>query len=114
MAERRMVSKTVVNTDKFLAMPSSARALYFQMVINADDDGFVGNLKSLVNLCGTNSKSVAELISKEYVYVFNSGVAVLLHWRMQNRIPKDRYISTVYTEEKSKLVLNDKGIYCLP
>ncbi len=113
MAERRMVSKTIVNTDKFLAMPSNARALYFQLVINADDDGFVGNLRSMVNLCGTNSKSVAELIKNEYVYVFNSGVAVLLHWRMQNHIPKDRYTPTVYTDEMSKLMLNNKGIYCL-
>ena len=41
MASRRMFSKDVVCSDRFLDMPASAQALYFQYGLEADDDGFV-------------------------------------------------------------------------
>ena len=41
MANRRMFSSEVVCTDKFLDMPSSSQALYFQFGMKADDDGFI-------------------------------------------------------------------------
>lgn len=47
MAEKRMLSKKVLDTDAFLDMPLSAQALYFHLVINADDEGFVGNPKRI-------------------------------------------------------------------
>lgn len=36
--EKRMVSKTVTNTDKFLDMPLSAQSLYFHLIMRADDN----------------------------------------------------------------------------
>lgn len=41
MAEKRMLSKKVLDTDAFLDMPLSAQALYFHLVINADDEGII-------------------------------------------------------------------------
>lgn len=38
MASRRMFSKDVVCSDRFLDMPASAQALYFQYGLEADDD----------------------------------------------------------------------------
>ena len=111
MAERRMISKSVVCTDKFLAMSSNARALYLHMVVCADDDGFVDSLKGIMVLCGTNSKSLAQLVKNEYVYIFPSGVAVIVHWPMQNKVARDRYKPTIYTEEMSRLSVNSKGMY---
>lgn len=39
MARRRMFSLDVVDTDRFLDMPSSTQALYFHLGMRADDDG---------------------------------------------------------------------------
>ena len=52
MAERRMTSKKIVDTDAFLDMPLSTQALYFHFIQNADDDGFVGNPNSIIRKIG--------------------------------------------------------------
>lgn len=49
MASRRMFSKDVVCSDRFLDMPASAQALYFQYGLEADDDGFVSAPKKILN-----------------------------------------------------------------
>ena len=41
LAQRRMLSLSVVDTDRFLSLPVSAQNLYFHFGMRADDDGFV-------------------------------------------------------------------------
>ncbi|WP_242829298.1 hypothetical protein [Clostridium butyricum] len=43
MAERRMLSRTILDSDKFLDMPLTTQALYIHLIMNADDDGFLNN-----------------------------------------------------------------------
>ena len=40
MANRRMISRDVADTSFFTDMPASAQALYFRLVLEADDEGF--------------------------------------------------------------------------
>ena len=49
MAERRMFSRSVVESARFLKMPVSSQNLYFHLVMNADDDGIV-EAYSVINL----------------------------------------------------------------
>lgn len=44
MANRRMFSLDVVDTDKFLDMPASAQALYFNLGMRTDENGFISSL----------------------------------------------------------------------
>ena len=39
MAERRMMSKKIIDSDAFTEMPLSSQALYFHLLLRADDDG---------------------------------------------------------------------------
>ena len=43
MAEKRMFSREVVESDDFLELPLSAQGLYLHICMEADDDGFVNN-----------------------------------------------------------------------
>ena len=65
MAEKRMLSKKVLDTDAFLDMPLSAQALYFHLVINADDEGFVGNPKRIRDYIGADESDLDLLIEKK-------------------------------------------------
>ena len=40
MAQKRMFDKRVVDTDKFMDLPNSTKALYFMAGMSADDKGF--------------------------------------------------------------------------
>ena len=113
MADRRMFSKQIVFSDAFLDMPLSARCLYFTLGMFADDDGFINNPKTIMRQCGASIDDMNILISKKYVLVFESGVIVIKHWRINNYLRSDRYKETAYLEEKSQLRLKDNGSYTL-
>ncbi len=111
MAQRRMISLKVVDTDIFLEMPASSQLLYLHLLIRADDDGFVSNPKKIMRIIGANEDDLKVLITKQFIIPFDSGVCVIKHWRMHNLIRKDRYNETIYLEEKSKLFIDKNGFY---
>ena len=111
MAERRMFAKTIIDSDAFLDMPVTARLLYYDLGMRADDDGFVNNPKLLTRMVGATSKDMDALIEKGFIIPFDSGVIAIRHWRVNNRIQKDRYRETQCLEEKSRLALDDKKAY---
>lgn len=111
MAERRMFAKSIVLSDAFLDMSLSARCLYFTLGMLADDDGFVGNPKSIMRQCGASQDDMVTLLQKRYVLTFESGVIVIKHWRMNNYLQNDRHKSTTYLEELSTLEIDERGAY---
>lgn len=113
MAERRMMSKKITDTDAFLEMPLSSQALYLHYIQNADDDGFVGNPISIMRKIGANKNDYDLLIAKRFVIVFESGICVIKHWRIHNYIQNDRYTPTTYIDEKSMLKLEENKSYTL-
>ena len=111
MAERRMFAKSIVLSDVFLDMPMSARCLYFTLGMLADDDGFVGNPRSIMRQCGASQDDMSILLQKRFILGFKSGVIVIKHWRMNNYLRNDRYHTTTYLEEMDLLSIDNKGAY---
>lgn len=111
MAQRRMFSLKIVNTDAFIEMPLSAQALYFHLGMNADDDGFVSNARRVQRLVGAADDDMKILLMKRFILAFDSGVVVIKHWRINNYIKGDRYTPTLYQEEKGQLYVKKNGVY---
>lgn len=111
MAERRMFSKTIVDSDAFLDMPMSTQCLYFHLNMRADDDGFVNNPKRVQRMVGAADDDLKLLIAKSFILTFESGVIVIKHWRMNNYLRNDRYKPTAYQDEKNKLILKENNAY---
>lgn len=113
MAERRMFTKKITESDAFLDMPSSTQCLYFHLNMSADDDGFVNNPKRIQRLVGATDDDFKLLVAKSFVILFDSGIIVIKHWKMHNYIQSDRYKPTDYIEEKSMLGLKKNKSYTL-
>lgn len=111
MAKKRMFSIDIVGSDAFLDLPYSAQCLYFQLGMRADDDGFVGNPKTIQRIAGTKASDLELLVKKRFLLQFPSGVVVIKHWKINNQIQKDRYTPTVYTEEYQRLYIKDNKAY---
>lgn len=111
MAERRMLSKRVTDTDEFLDMPLSAQALYMHINMHADDDGFVSNVKTIIRMVGAREDDLKILIAKQFIFSFDSGVVVVRNWFIHNYIRKDRYHETLYSDEKQQLSIDETGNY---
>lgn len=110
MAERRMFAKSVIDSDMFLDMPLSSQALYFHLAMRADDDGFINNVKRIMRMTGCGDDDMRILISKRFVIPFESGIAVVTHWKVHNYIAKDRYKPSTFPE-KGLVMLRDGNIY---
>ena len=111
MAQKRMFDKTITNSDDFIEMPDSSQNLYFHLSMNADDDGFVNNWKSIMRMTGHKDDDLKVLISKNYIIPFDSGVLVIKHWRINNYLRSDRYIPTKYNKEKAQLYVDKDMVY---
>ncbi len=111
MAEKRMFTQKIIDSDAFLDMPLSTQALYFHLNMRADDDGFINNPKRIVRAVGACEDDLKLLIVKRFVIGFESGVIVIKHWRMHNTLRKDRYNPTQYQEELETLAIKDNGAY---
>jgi hypothetical protein len=110
MAQRRMFSPDVVESDAFLEMPASAQALYFHLGMYADDDGFVSPRK-IMRLLGSTEDDMKLLVAKRFVLPFPNGVIVIKHWRLNNLVRKDWYRPTQYVDQKSQLFIKENGVY---
>lgn len=113
MAQKRMFSLQVVDTDTFMDMPTSAQALYFHLGMHGDDDGFVASPRKIARAAGCNSDDMRLLIAKGYVIQFENGVVVITDWNINNTLKNDRYKETIYQNEKSLLQLEKSGKYLL-
>ena len=107
MANRRMFSLSVIDTDKFLDMPVSSQLLYFHLGMRADDDGFVSSPKRIARTTNCGDDDLRILATKGYIIPFESGVVVIRHWRQNNQLRSDRYRETVCKNEKANLSIID-------
>ena len=110
MAERRMFAKAIIGSARFLRMPATSRLLYYDLGMDADDDGCVEAF-SVMRKTGANDDDLRVLVSKGFVKILNEDlVSYILDWKVNNQIRKDRYHESVYKDliaESCDVVLLD-------
>ena len=114
MADKRMFSSKIIDSDAFIEMSPMARLLYFSLALHADDDGFTNSIRREMKIVGAQDSDLKELIDNKFIIQFDSGVVAIKHWRVNNDKPKkDRYKVTLYTKEVSQIILLGNGEYAL-
>ncbi|MCE2281754.1 DnaD domain-containing protein [Streptococcus thermophilus] len=96
MGNRRMISKTVTQTHRFLRLPLETQALYFHLIQNSDDDGVVEAFP-VIRMIGANEDNLGLLVIKEFLKPLNDEMVYFItDFHEQNTIKKDRYKKSVY------------------
>ena len=113
MANKRMFSNTITDSDAFMSMPLSSQALYFHYGMKADDEGFVGNPMGIARMISSSADDYKLLKAKGFIIEFESGVIVITHWKQNNYLQNDRVKPTLYKAERSLLVQDKNGVYML-
>lgn len=112
VAEKRMFSKKITNSDVFLDMPMSAQALYFHLNLSADDEGFIDSPRMVMRMIHSSEDDMRLLIAKNFVINFDeTGIIVVKDWRIHNTIRKDRIKETIHTAEFKRLSILENGSY---
>lgn len=110
MANKRMFSVDVTETDAFYGLSAKAQALYLHLGMRADDDGFVS---SPVRSCGASKRVLDQLENAGYIIQFDSGVVVVTDWKINNFLRKDRHSKTIFQNELAQLEESPTGRYFL-
>ena len=113
MAERRMFAKSIIESDAFIDMPVTARLLYYDLGMRADDDGFVNSAKSIMRSIGAKLDDLKLLAEQKFIIDFGNGVIVIKHWKIHNYVRKDTYSETKYKELKARLEFDENNSYRL-
>lgn len=113
MAERRMLSRAIMEEDALISLPAKVVAYYVYIILQADDDGFVDRGKLIRRMLGVREKDARLLVERGYLIPFDSGIMAVAHWHIHNRVRKDTYVPTKYTREMAMLETDKSGIYRL-
>lgn len=98
MATRRMFSKTIARSSKFLRMPSSTRLLYYDLGMDADDDGFV-EWYAVITMTRASEQDLQVLQANGFVQIFDDKVLLVSDWKENNYLRSDRYTPSKYLKE---------------
>lgn len=105
-----MFDRAIMETDNFLNISLTAKALYFLLGMEADDEGFVSP-KRVIRLYGGETGDLKNLVDAGLIIPFKSGVVVITHWHENNYLNRTRIKETQYQQEKQMLVLTGGGKY---
>lgn len=112
MAERRMFSRSLTESDNFYFMSKNAKLLYFYLNLEADDDGFVSTILKAMFMAGISQDEVEpaikELVNHNFIIKFDSGIVLITHWRQQNQISPTKRKDTLFQEEMDQIIFDEK------
>lgn len=113
MAERRMLSKKIFQSRKFLMMPFEAQALYTHLILSSDDDGVVEAFP-IVRMIGAKEDALGLLVVKKFILPLNDDMVYFItDFEEQNKIRADRVQPSRYRElllEKTDLIVDGKRV----
>lgn len=113
MAERRMFSRAVVESDRFCELPPRAQLLYYHLLLDADDHGFVGGYKRVLRTYKIPEKDRKALEKAGFIHVFASGVVLVMHFCAQNQISPSKRRETEFPTEAAQVELVGGKVYRL-
>jgi hypothetical protein len=112
MAQKRMFDRAIIEQDKFLNISLSAKAIYFLLGMEADDEGFVAPNR-ILRLYGGEAGDLKNLVDTGLVIPFKTGVLVITDWNQNNWLDNRRIKPTIYQKEKKQLTLTEDKQYVL-
>ncbi len=106
MGNRRMISKTITQTHRFLQMPLEVQALYFHLIQNSDDDGIVEAFP-IVRMIGASEDSLKLLQAKAFIKPLNDEmIFYIIDFHEQNVIRADRKVNSIHLDLLKKDIPN--------
>lgn len=112
MAERRMFSTRITDSDAFTELPPSAQALYLHLCMSADDDGFCDRVRRCLFCAQADREDIDRLANARFILTFpGTDVIVIKHWLIHNSIRKNRYHPTKYEDLLETLGIKENGAY---
>ena len=116
MAERRMISAKVLKSDEYGDLSFEAQALYPQLMLEADDFGFVTGTKRIMRSIGVQPTAIDELTNAGFLIRFENPYLVR-HWFVSNFggdfNKSDKKLTTNFIDELMQIRIDQEGAYLI-
>ena len=104
MPKKRLISSSVMSSDRFkLGLEFSQQALYTQLVLAADDEGFVESPRGICLSMKARDEDLAKLAQAGFVTLFDSGVLAITDWHRMDATSPSKRVATEYEDERASL-----------
>jgi hypothetical protein len=113
MANRRLISKNILYSESFADLSPEALKLYIFLILEADDDGFIGHVRQVIKIADAKRETLDMLINRGLILEFKSHVCVIVHWLSHNLINRSGYTKTEFLAERAQVYINDENQYVL-
>ena len=115
MAERRMLSKSLLMDNKFLTLSNDSKSLYLYLLMFADDDGIVKRSIMIDSVLNATDNNYSELEEKGLIIAIsgNDEIRVITNWNGIETIREKLYSPTIYLNVRSQLYLKTDFSYTL-
>ncbi len=115
MAERRMLSKSLLMDNNFLTLSNDSKSLYLYLLMFADDDGIVKRSIMIDSVLNATNKNYTELEEKGLIIAIsgNDEIRVITNWNGIETIREKLYSPTIYLNIRSQLYLRTDYSYTL-
>ena len=112
MAQKRMFSRQITESDAFLDLPLSTQCLYFHLSLSADDEGFISSGKRIVRAIGAEDDDLSRLVESGFLFYFpEANVYVDKAFCLNNALRSDRFHPTTYQQQRKRLELTENKVY---
>lgn len=112
MAERRMISKSLLMDNRFLSLSNDTKTLYIYLLSFADDDGIVKRSMMIDSVLRVDDSNYSALEGNGLIIPNqNDQIKVITDWNSLQSIRKDIYRQTTYLEVRSQLFMRTDYSY---
>lgn len=102
-----MFSRGLIEADNFLNLSKEAQCLYLHLNLNADDEGILNNVSTVMRLCDCSEDAFDELVQTGYVLPVVGNIFAITHWNVNNTLSDKRKKKSIFVDVKRYLDLED-------
>lgn len=113
MNEKQVIfSKSIILNDKFDRLSSSAKLLFFYMLLYADKNGIVNGIKSIAKGAGCFYSDISELENAGYIKPNNDEFMtyIIVCWEENNK-NNDKELRLTYSYRKWRQAVLERDCY---
>ncbi len=111
MAERRMITKPLLMSNRYLKISNDSKALYQYLLVFADDDGIVERSMMIDAPLQVDDSNYKELEQANLIINYNEQIKVIPDWNTMQTIRTDMYQTSKRNEVKHNLYLKTDFTY---
>lgn len=112
MKTQRMINTQITTNDDFMELPITSQYLYYRLIENADNEGFIDNVKLLIRGYGCKMSDIENLVKANFLITLDKKVYAIKHWNILQRQRFERISASKY-DLRNHLYIKENGSYTL-